>query len=99
MHARTHACIHTHIHTQTEDKYFKVDVVVHAPVLFLPVSEESPQSFVLDLGSVSIQNTLLIPDHTAGNIGIDAYGIKLDSFKVSRYMFIEALILFAYMSL
>jgi len=64
-----------------------MDILVHAPVLVLPVSEESPQGFMMDFGSVSIQNTLIIPDHTAGHIGIDAYGIKLDSFKVSRYPF------------
>lgn len=69
---------------QAHDKYFKVEVAVHAPVLILPISESSKDGFMVDLGSVAIQNTLLIPDQSQVQVGIDAYGIKLDSFKVSR---------------
>ena len=69
---------------QAHDKYFKVEVIVQAPVLLLPISEQSDQGFMVDLGSVAIQNTLIVPDQSQVRVGIDAYGIKLDSFKVSR---------------
>ena len=67
---------------QAWDKYFNLDVSAHAPVLLLPVSETSAQAFMLDLGSISIKNMLLPLDEGAG---IEAYGINLDSLKVSRY--------------
>ena len=57
---------------------------MQAPVLILPVSEHSDQGFMIDLGSLAIQNTILVPDQSQVRVGIDAYGIKLDSFKVSR---------------
>ena len=58
-------------------------VKVHAPVLILPISETSRDGFMADLGSVAIQNTILVADQQA-RVSIDAYGIKLDSIKVSR---------------
>ena len=61
-----------------------MEVSVHAPVLVLPVSETSKEGFMVDLGSLAIENTLLIPDQSVGQLGVDAYGIKLDSFKISR---------------
>lgn len=70
--------------SQANDKYFKVEVAVNAPVLILPISETSRDGFMVDLGSLAIQNTLLVPDQSQVQVGIDAYGIKLDSFKVSR---------------
>ena len=54
---------------------------MHAPVLLLPISELSPQAFMVDLGSLSVQNMLLEPEE---GVGIDAYGINLDSIKASR---------------
>jgi len=60
-----------------------VAVSVHAPVLIVPVGGDSRDGFMVDLGSVAVQNTLLIPDQQA-RACIDAFGIKLDSFKVSR---------------
>ncbi len=66
---------------QAHDKYFSVAVNVHAPVLIVPISETSSDGFMVDLGSIAVQNTLLVPDQKAY---IDAFGIRLDSFKVSR---------------
>ncbi len=60
-----------------------VDVKVHAPVLIVPLNESGTQGLMVDLGSLSIQNTLLTP---AENVGIDAYGFTLQSFKISRYI-------------
>ena len=57
---------------------------MHAPVLILPFSEDSDQAFMVDLGSLDIKNTLLMPDQSQLHVGIDAYGIKLESFKASR---------------
>ena len=74
----------TFIPSQAHDKYFKVEVTAHAPVIIFPVSESSNQGFMMDLGSLAIQNTLLVPDQSQRRVGIDAYGIKLESFKVSR---------------
>ena len=68
---------------QTQDKYFKIDVTVHAPVLVVPLTDQMEQGLMVDLGSVNIENTLLVPDPSS-NVAIDAYGVKLDSFKVSR---------------
>ena len=63
-----------------------VDVKVHAPVMLIPTSQQSTQGIMVDLGSVAVQNTLLIPDKSANNIGIDAYGITLNAFKISRWV-------------
>ena len=65
--------------------YFKLNVTMHAPAFLLPLSEESSQAFMVDLGKVQVLNALLMPEHTEGYIGIDGYGITLDSFKISRY--------------
>ncbi len=73
-------------HMQAHEKYFKIEVGVHAPVLILPVGEHSDQGLMVDLGSLAIRNTLLTPDQSQVRVGIDAYGIKLDSFKVSRWV-------------
>ena len=48
---------------------------MHAPAVLLPVSEDSTQSFMVDLGKVTMKNTLLRPEHTEEYIGIDGYGI------------------------
>ena len=72
------------ISSQASDKYFNVEVAVHAPVLILPISETSRDGFMVDLGSLAVRNTLLIPDQSLVQVGVDAYGIKLDSFKISR---------------
>ena len=58
---------------------------MHAPAVLLPVSEDSTQSFMVDLGKVKLLNTLLKPEHTEEYIGIDGYGITLESFQISRY--------------
>ena len=88
MHACIHSCCSYSVlfSLQAIDKYFKVEVTVNAPVVLLPVSEVSDQCFMIDMGSLAVQNTLLIPDKSQVRVGIDAYGIKLESFKVSRYV-------------
>ena len=68
-------------HSQAWDKYLTIDVNAHAPVLILPVSEDSAQAFMVDLGSISVRNMLLPLDEGAG---VEAYGINLDSLKASR---------------
>ncbi len=70
---------------QAQDKFLMVDVKVQAPVLIVPTSQEATQGLMVDLGSFSIQNTLLAP---ADNVGVDAYGFTLSSFKISRYFFL-----------
>lgn len=74
-----------------------MDVKVHAPVLLIPTNQRSEQGIMVDLGSLAVQNTLLIPDQSAGNIGIDAYGITLNSFKISRCGLIMYSVYFAYL--
>ena len=54
---------------------------VHAPVFLLPLNDEMDQALMVDLGSLTVKNTLLTPDQQHS---IDAFGVKLDSFKVSR---------------
>ena len=68
-------------YSQAWDKYLTIDVNAHAPVLILPVSEDSAQAFMVDLGSISVRNMLLPLDEGAG---VEAYGINLDSLKASR---------------
>lgn len=66
---------------QAQDKYFNVDISVQAPVFLLPLNESTNQALMVDLGSFSVKNTLLAPDQEHS---IDAFGVKLDAFKVSR---------------
>ena len=66
---------------QAWDKYMSVDVSLSAPVLLIPVSEVSAQAFMINLGSISAQNMLLSPEE---GVGMEAFGINLDSFKASR---------------
>ena len=66
---------------QAQDKYFNVDVSVQAPVFLLPLNESMNQALMVDLGSLNVKNTLLVPDQEHS---IDAFGINLDAFKVSR---------------
>ena len=61
--------------------YFNVDISVHAPVFFLPLNYAMDQAVMVDQGSLKIKNTVLNPDHEHS---IDAFGVKLDAFKVSR---------------
>ncbi len=64
-----------------------MDVVVHAPVLIIPVVKsdgKSTDGLMIDLGCLNVKNTLLVPDQSQIRVGIDAYGIKLEAFKVSR---------------
>lgn len=55
---------------------------VHAPVFFLPLNDAMDQAVMVDLGSLNVKNTLLSPDQEHS---VDAFGVKLDAFKVSRY--------------
>ncbi|XP_064395949.1 intermembrane lipid transfer protein VPS13A-like isoform X2 [Halichondria panicea] len=73
----------TAVTTAARDKFLVVDVKVQAPVLIVPTSQEATQGLMVDLGSLSIQNTLLAP---ADNVGVDAYGFTLSSFKISRVL-------------
>ena len=82
--------IHSPIFPQTLSNYkhFKFDVVVHAPVLFLPLGEDSAHSIMVDLGQLEVKNTLRLSEDiedTDRKIGVDEYTIKLTSFKISRY--------------
>jgi hypothetical protein len=66
-----------------------VNVIVHAPVLIIPRQgftdkEGLGHGFMVDLGCLEVKNTLIVPDQSQVRVGIDAYGIKLESFKVSR---------------
>ena len=72
---------YTILFVQAQDKYFNVDVSVHAPVFFLPLNDAMTQALMIDLGSLSVKNTLLQPDQEHS---IDAFGVNLDAFKVSR---------------
>ena len=54
---------------------------VHAPVFFLPLNDTMNQALMVDLGSLSVKNTLLVPDQEHS---IDAFGVNLEAFKVSR---------------
>ena len=55
---------------------------MHAPVFFLPLNDTMDQAVMVDLGSLNVKNTLLSPDQEHS---VDAFGVKLDAFKVSRY--------------
>ena len=66
---------------KAQDKYFNVDVSVHAPVFLLPLNDAMDQAVMVDLGSLTVKNTLLTQNQKHC---IDAFGVKLDSFKVSR---------------
>ena len=68
--------------------YFVLNVTMHAPAILLPLSEDSNQGFMVDLGKVKLLNALLKPEHTEEYIGIDGYGITLESFKISRYEYL-----------
>ena len=54
---------------------------VHAPVFILPLSDVMDQAVMVDLGSLSVKNTVIALDQEHS---IDAFGVKLDAFKVSR---------------
>lgn len=84
MHIHTHACTYIHISVacvQAQDKYFNIDVSVHAPVFLLPLNDAMDQALMVDLGSLTARNTLLMPDQEHS---IDAFGVNLEAFKVSR---------------
>ncbi len=67
-------------------KHFKMNISVHAPVLFLPLGDETVQCLMIDLGNLSLRNALKAEPDTAERVAVDEYTISLTSFKVSRYV-------------
>lgn len=62
-----------------------MNISVEAPVLFLPLAEESEQCLMVDMGNLSLKNTLKPLPDTAEQVAVDEYIVTLTSFKVSRY--------------
>lgn len=69
---------------QPSSVYFGVNVNVSAPVFLFPLTRDSNQSLMVDLGSLAVQNSLKSIESGGESVTLDAYIIQLQSFKISR---------------
>ena len=73
------------ISLQRPSVYFLIDVQVTAPVLLVPLTRDAEQSIMVDLGHLEIKNGLETTDIQGESVTVDAYALRLQSFKISRY--------------
>ncbi len=75
----------------TNYKHFQMNISVHAPVLFMPMAEDSTQCLMIDLGNLDLRNALKAAPNTAEHVVVDEYTVNLTAFKVSRYLYMKEL--------